>query len=132
MVTNTKIYKSKISSSTMERETGYDPEDLAPHAGIVYKTKHRYGLDRDGKFRGMGVLGGAKALMLAGLEEEFYSEAKTYCRQEPGHKERLDDLILNHGKAPAVGLRLVVSLTPGSARNFHSNGMVTSPIMNLQ
>lgn len=116
---------------------GFDPTNTQKYFGKKFITKSGsvYGLTLDGKFTGRPSIEGAEIKLIAGIENEFelyWDIISCLNTSKPELKDRLDDLIREHGQKPKLGLRLVVSLTPEAAKQKDRYGMITSPIKNIK
>ena len=108
----------------------YVPGKQAGKVFTTYNDSH-YSISPFGEFMGRPSIEGAKVNLLAGIDDDpFLIKYFVRCldSSKPELRDKLDELILEHGKEPKEGLVLVASLTPEAAQEKGRHGIITSPI----
>ncbi len=112
----------------------FNPYDVQNYFGKTFITESgsSYGLTKEGKFTGRKNIEGTEIMLIAGVNPDIKSYYQVVnCLNPSISKKRLDNLIEDKGKEVEVGLRLVLSLTPKSAKQKGLHGLITSPIKEI-
>jgi hypothetical protein len=120
------IYEAKADLYTPEKQ-----------AGKVFTTQSNshYSISQAGAFMGRPSIEGAKVKFVAGIDDDpFLIRYFKRCLDvsAPQLRDRLDELILRHGKEPKEGLVLVASLTSEAAQEKGRHGIITTPVQRIE
>lgn len=133
MGTDTSHIIKDYSGSTPTERGGFDPADIKKYHGYTFITRNSsYKITPDGRITGRESTEGAKIKLITGAEDRLYPHVM-HClsRSRPELRDELDELIRENAQKVKEGLRLVISLTPKSAKEKDRNGMITSHIKKI-
>jgi hypothetical protein len=112
----------------------YMPEKQAGKVFTTYSDSH-YSISPTGAFIGRRSIEGAKVKLMAGIDNDpFLIRYFERCldASTPKLRDKLDELILEHGQELKEGLVMVVSLTPEAAQEKGRHGIITTPVKKIE
>ncbi|OGI12470.1 hypothetical protein A3K64_03515 [Candidatus Micrarchaeota archaeon RBG_16_36_9] len=115
-----------------------NPPGVSQYYGISFKTGSGmiYKISNDGKLvtNLRHHLKGEDVMAITGVSQDNYAKAFDLVREVPSESSRdgLAKFLFLEGRAPALGLHLVISLTPTSVDRAHCLGVISSTIDKIE